>query len=58
MRRASGGRVSASVTTIGQISTTPTPVATKKIARQLATSSNTAPIVGASIGATTMAMVR
>ena len=57
MRRAPAG-VSPSVTMIGQISTTPTPVATKKIARQLATSSNTAPIVGASIGATTMAMVR
>ena len=58
MRRASGERVSASVATIGQLSATPIPVATTKIARQLATSSSTAPMVGASIGATTMAMVR
>ena len=43
---------------IGQLSATPIPVARTKIARHLATSSSTAPMVGASIGATTMAMVR
>ena len=51
-------RVSTSWRPVCQITATPTSAVSAKIVRQLARSISTAPRVGASIGATTIAVVR